>query len=80
VKRPYVSWSLRRDLHEIVTAQEESVYIFVLDASDCISVTAHEEGYEIRVSDRSSARLLAKRINQCLDGTTRHAMRVRRRS
>jgi hypothetical protein len=60
-------WSLRRDLKDYVrTAPEDTVVIFVNDA--CI------------YCDRATARLLAKRISQCLDATTVKALRDRERA
>ncbi len=62
-RAPTTVWCLKRD----------ALDTFVRTAPDDRIVIASEHEYEqqwIELS-RSDARLLAKRINQCLDGTTK---------
>ena len=57
-RRSYGVWCLRRDLKDYVTpVEDDQVVIWVNGAGIAC--------------DRPTARLLAKRINQCLDATTR---------
>lgn len=60
--RPSICWSLRRDLKDyVLTTRDDEIMMWV-------------NGRMIKC-DRLTARLLAKRINQCLDGTTAKAVR-----
>ena len=59
-KRPRgnTAWSLRRDLKDYVTCwQEDSILVYV--------------NQQPVVMSRATARLLAKRLNQCLDATVK---------
>ena len=57
-RAPSTSWSLRKDHVDYVRTNDE----------DGITIRVH--GHFI-VTDRATARLLAKRINECLDGTAK---------
>jgi hypothetical protein len=61
-RRPSVIWSLRGDLRDLVCTE----------AGDQIGIRVN--GGTI-VCDRATARLLAKRIGQCLDATTSRSLR-----
>ena len=62
-------WALRHDLAEYVTTQNDRVEVIMTNRSQWEKVVA-TDGYLIEMS-RKDARLLAKRINQCLDGTVK---------
>lgn len=74
VRRPRVSWALRRDLLEYLQAEDDAVRLLISRASDEISVFPAADGWILEMS-RPTARLLAKRISQCLDSSTREAIR-----
>lgn len=58
-RAPQTSWPLRRDFAEyVLTSYDDGIFLFVGD-----------EWFHIK--DRATARLLAKRVNQCLDATAR---------
>ena len=66
-RRPSTCWSLRRDLRDYVrTMPGDGIQIYVHDGNG--------RGQLIE-TDRRTARLLARRINQCLDATTVKSMR-----
>ena len=59
--RPQICWSLRRNLKDYVrTTPDDGIAIYI-------------GGHYIE-TDRATARLLAKRISQCLDETTARAI------
>lgn len=72
-----MSWSLRRDLRECVHPAGDLIAV-TGPGTDSITVLISEDRFQI-LMDRRTARLLALRLNQCLDGTTRAGMRQRRR-
>ena len=63
--RPHSIWSLRRDMKSYVCS----------DGADLIKIHIDGDPMSPLVVDRKTARLLAKRLNDCLDGTMRAARR-----
>lgn len=86
MRRTMISWSLYRDLRETVHAEDDEIVLHVRTTRltpghmhrPRITLVQDEDGFAL-IMPRTIGRLLAKRLNECLDGTTRVAMRERRR-
>lgn len=70
MSRPHSIWSLRRDMKDYVRS----------DGADLIEIHISGDPMSPLVVDRGTARLLAKRLDQCLDGTTLRKRRPRKQS
>lgn len=67
--KPSSIWPLFRDMLSYVATVDRSRIAILMDTHDLVQIHGNGKGATILIVNRRTARMLARRIDQCLEAT-----------